>query len=197
MLLLWKHLVQALTKVETEDAKFSEHEVWQAAWHRLERKALAKQESTKTIIRRADSREMNRGKDCSERFMERFEFASASRRASEHDAKRLVANSKGMRCHELEDAKTGIIYPHLASSQQRTPSPHRQTLGPTRDCHHLHVHLATRTCADTSPCHERSLHAPWSPRPLHSTPPHPQPSIHACHARGDRPPHAASPRAPG
>ena len=56
MLLLWKHLVQALTKVETEDAKFSEHEVWQAAWHRLERKALAKQESTKTIIRRADSR---------------------------------------------------------------------------------------------------------------------------------------------
>ena len=55
-LLLWKHLVHLLTKVETEDAKFSEHEVWQAAWHRLERKALAKQESTKTIILRADSR---------------------------------------------------------------------------------------------------------------------------------------------
>ena len=45
-LLLWKHLVHLLTKVETEDAKLSEHEVWQAAWHRLERKAMAKQEST-------------------------------------------------------------------------------------------------------------------------------------------------------
>ena len=55
-LLLWKRLLHLLTKVETEDAKFSEHEVWQAAWHRLERKAMAKQESTKAIILRADSR---------------------------------------------------------------------------------------------------------------------------------------------
>ena len=30
--------------------------LWQAAWYRLERKAMAKQESTKTIILRAESR---------------------------------------------------------------------------------------------------------------------------------------------
>ena len=55
-LLLWKQCVYQLTIVSTEDATFSSHEVWQAAWARFERKALAKQEHIRTILLRAESR---------------------------------------------------------------------------------------------------------------------------------------------
>ena len=55
-LLLWKQCVYQLTTVSTEDATFSSHEVWQAAWARFERKALAKQEHIRTILLRAESR---------------------------------------------------------------------------------------------------------------------------------------------
>ena len=47
-LLLWKYVVWQLVQVETEDAPFKAHEVWQAAWQRFERKALALSERTKT-----------------------------------------------------------------------------------------------------------------------------------------------------
>ena len=55
-LLLWKHIVFQLTQVETENARFETHEIWQATWARFEKKALAKQENVRTLILRADSR---------------------------------------------------------------------------------------------------------------------------------------------
>ena len=42
--------------METEGEKFEPHRVWQAAWQRFERKALAKQEGVKTVKLRAESR---------------------------------------------------------------------------------------------------------------------------------------------
>ena len=42
--------------VDTEDAKFQPHEVWQATWFKLERKILAKKEAVRTDMLRADSR---------------------------------------------------------------------------------------------------------------------------------------------
>ena len=55
-LLLWKHIIYALTVVSTEDAKFEQHSIWQAAWTRFERKAHAKQENVRTLLLRAESR---------------------------------------------------------------------------------------------------------------------------------------------
>jgi len=58
-LLLWKHIIYALTVVSTEDATFEQHSIWQAAWARFERKAHAKQENTRTLLLRAESRGSN------------------------------------------------------------------------------------------------------------------------------------------
>ena len=55
-LLLWKHIIYALTLVETEDEDFTPHAVWQATWTRLERKVLAKQVGIQTVLLRAESR---------------------------------------------------------------------------------------------------------------------------------------------
>ena len=55
-LLLWKYTIYQLVLVETEKAKFKAHEIWDAAWRRFERKALAKAESVRTETLRADSR---------------------------------------------------------------------------------------------------------------------------------------------
>ena len=53
---IWKYLLYTLTAMETEDAKYQPHEVWQAAWVAFERRALAKQENVRTDILRAESR---------------------------------------------------------------------------------------------------------------------------------------------
>ena len=58
-LLLWKQIIYQLTCVTLEDASFHPHEIWQAAWTRLNSKALAKQEHLRTARLRAESR----GKD--------------------------------------------------------------------------------------------------------------------------------------
>ena len=55
-LLLWRYTIYQLVLVETEDVKFQPHAIWSAAWTRFERKALAKRESTRTEILRAESR---------------------------------------------------------------------------------------------------------------------------------------------
>ena len=55
-LLLWKYLIHSLTVLETENTPFQIHSIWQATWQRFERKALAKQERTKTTILRMESR---------------------------------------------------------------------------------------------------------------------------------------------
>ena len=55
-LLVWRYLIYHLVLVETEDAKFQKHEVWQATWHALEKRALARAEHIRTDILRADSR---------------------------------------------------------------------------------------------------------------------------------------------
>ena len=55
-LLLWKYIIFHLTQVETEDATFHAHAVWQNAWARFEKKALAKQENVRTVVLRAESR---------------------------------------------------------------------------------------------------------------------------------------------
>ena len=55
-LLLWKYTIYQLVIVETEDAKFQPHEIWQAAWSRFKRKAAAKLEAVRTDLLRADSR---------------------------------------------------------------------------------------------------------------------------------------------
>ena len=39
-LLLWKYTIYQLTLVCTEDARFRAHEVWQAAWSRLQKKRV-------------------------------------------------------------------------------------------------------------------------------------------------------------
>ena len=58
-LLLWKHLIRGLVRVETEDRALRTHEIWRGAWGDFERKALAKSEKLSIALRRAESR----GKD--------------------------------------------------------------------------------------------------------------------------------------
>ena len=55
-LLLWKHVIFSLVQVDTEDEPFEPYRVWNIAWRRFEKKALAKQEGTKLVLRRAASR---------------------------------------------------------------------------------------------------------------------------------------------
>ena len=55
-LLLWRYTIYHLVLVDTEDATFKPHEVWQATWTRYERKALTKQIHVKDLLRQAESR---------------------------------------------------------------------------------------------------------------------------------------------
>jgi len=55
-LLLWRYVIYQLVLVDTEDAKFESHAVWQAAWSKFESRALAKKESVRTDLLRAESR---------------------------------------------------------------------------------------------------------------------------------------------
>ena len=51
-----KHVIYRLTIVETEDAVFKPHEVWQATWARIQKKVAAKSESVRSDVLRAQSR---------------------------------------------------------------------------------------------------------------------------------------------
>ena len=55
-LLLWKHLVALLTRIEMDGHVFAASKVWAPAWIRLRTKIRAHEYATKEIIRRADSR---------------------------------------------------------------------------------------------------------------------------------------------
>ena len=55
-LLLWKYIIAAMVRVDTEEETFSISEVWRAAWTRMQRKMLALHERKKTVILRALSR---------------------------------------------------------------------------------------------------------------------------------------------
>ena len=53
---LWKQVIAGITRVDTEGEDFSPERVWEMAWARFERKALAYQEKQKTKILRAESK---------------------------------------------------------------------------------------------------------------------------------------------
>ena len=55
-LLLWKHLVALLVKIELEGAKYDEAQVWAPAWKRIERKVLTLRERVSQAKRRRESR---------------------------------------------------------------------------------------------------------------------------------------------
>ena len=55
-LLIWKHLIALMVRIEFEGAKFDESQVWAPAWKRLEKKVLALRERVGQEIRRAESR---------------------------------------------------------------------------------------------------------------------------------------------
>ena len=55
-LLLWKHLIALLVRIELEGEKFDETQVWAPAWARLERKVLALKYKVGEVVRRAESR---------------------------------------------------------------------------------------------------------------------------------------------
>ena len=55
-LLLWKHLVAAIVKVELEEEKYRNENVWAPTWKRLERKVLALLERVQSDVRRKTSR---------------------------------------------------------------------------------------------------------------------------------------------
>ena len=55
-LLLWKYVIYQLVIVETEDASFEHHAIWNAAWSQFQYRAKAKQESIKSELIRHDSR---------------------------------------------------------------------------------------------------------------------------------------------
>ena len=55
-LLLWKQVIAAITRVDTEDETFKPEPLWAWAWANFERKALAHQEKFRTRVLRARSR---------------------------------------------------------------------------------------------------------------------------------------------
>ena len=55
-LVLWKYVIFSLVRVETEKEPFKATSVWKEAWRRFERKALAKTETFRTVLLRAESR---------------------------------------------------------------------------------------------------------------------------------------------
>ena len=52
-LLLWKHIVALLTKIELEGEKYAEEKIWAPAWVRFERKVLTLKERVDIARRRA------------------------------------------------------------------------------------------------------------------------------------------------
>jgi hypothetical protein len=55
-LLLWKHIIANLVKVEAEDQPFEPHNVWGAAWYRFKSKVGAKKEGVAQALRVAEAR---------------------------------------------------------------------------------------------------------------------------------------------
>ena len=55
-LLIWKHLIAHMVRIDTEDEKFEGRQVWKPAWIRMERKILALQEKAQAKIRLYESR---------------------------------------------------------------------------------------------------------------------------------------------
>ena len=55
-LLIWKHIVAHLVRIDTENETFDPRQVWRPAWIRMERKCLALQEKTQALIRLYESR---------------------------------------------------------------------------------------------------------------------------------------------
>ena len=55
-LVLWKYVIAALVRVDTEDEKFAAHDVWQATLARIRSKILARYEGVLALVRRADAR---------------------------------------------------------------------------------------------------------------------------------------------
>ena len=55
-MLLWKHFIALLVRIELEGEKYDEKQVWAPAWTRLERKILALKYKVDEVVRRAESR---------------------------------------------------------------------------------------------------------------------------------------------
>ena len=55
-LLIWKHIVAHMTRIDTEGIKFDPRDIWNPVWIRLERKCLAIAEKAQASIRLAESR---------------------------------------------------------------------------------------------------------------------------------------------
>ena len=52
-LLLWKHMIALLARVEEEGEKYAEHKVWPPTWIRFQRKVLALKEKMDIEVRRS------------------------------------------------------------------------------------------------------------------------------------------------
>ena len=57
-LLIWKHLVAAIVRVELEGEKFESKHIWAASWARFKKKTLALAERVAMERRRAEGRGM-------------------------------------------------------------------------------------------------------------------------------------------
>ena len=55
-LLIWKHFIAHLVRIELEGEKFDATQVWAPAWKRLGKKILALKYKVEEIRRRAESR---------------------------------------------------------------------------------------------------------------------------------------------
>ena len=55
-LLLWKHFIALLVRIELEGETYDESQVWAPAWARLEKKILALKYKVDEVVRRAESR---------------------------------------------------------------------------------------------------------------------------------------------
>ena len=55
-MLIWKHIVALLTRIEMEGEKYAEEKIWAPAWVRFERKVLALKEKVDIARRRAIGR---------------------------------------------------------------------------------------------------------------------------------------------
>ena len=55
-LLLWKHIIALLVKIEEEGEVYAVHKIWAPTWIRFERKVLALKEKVDIEIRRSEAR---------------------------------------------------------------------------------------------------------------------------------------------
>ena len=55
-LLLWRYTIYQLTIMDTEDAEWDPHAIWQATWHKFQSRSLAKSEMVRTEVIRAEGR---------------------------------------------------------------------------------------------------------------------------------------------